>query len=146
MIISDGDGVRSWVETQTGGSYDPRSVAIGLYRDNGYYFEILAGIVYDQCNGASVVCHMAAKRLNREFLRFNAEYAFNQLGVRKIIAPIASGNGRMANLAVKMGFKFQALLTDCDPDGHLMLYTLAKEDCKFLGEKYRGKTQASRVA
>lgn len=108
--------------------------------------EIVAGIVYDQCNGASVVCHMAAKRLSREFLRFNAEYAFNQLGVNKIIAPIASNNDRMVRLAYHMGFKFSAVLEDCDTDGDLLLVTLAKDDCPFLGEKYRGQTKTSRVA
>lgn len=143
VIVSDGPGFRMFVERETGGSYDLRSVAIGLMKDN---CEILAGIVYDQCNGASVVCHMAAKRLNREFLRFNAHYAFNQLGVRKIVAPVASHNARMIKLALNMGFTPEACLEDCDPDGDLFLFTLAKQDCKFLGEKYDGQAKTARIA
>jgi hypothetical protein len=35
-----------------------------------------------------------------------------------------------------MGFSEEARIKDCHPDGDIILYTLKREDCRFLGERY----------
>ncbi len=113
-----------------------REPAQGIgYTRNGH---VVAGILYEDWNGASVVCHMAASgRFTREFLRIAAEYAFRQLGVHKIIAPVFGDNFRMRNVAGKMGFILEGELRDCAPHGvSILTYTLTAENCPFLGERY----------
>lgn len=142
MKVCYGPEIQKWVELRTDGDYDPRSISIGLVRELGG--EILAGIVYEGCNGASVMAHMAATgRLTREFLWANADYAFRQLSLKKIVAPIASTNERMAWMAHSMGFKPEGLLKDAHPQGDILLMTLAKEDCRFLEGRYRGQAKTA---
>ena len=84
--------------------------------------------------------HMAASgRLTRRFLWANADYAFRQCGVRKMIAPVAESNLRMIRMARKMGFRLEAQIADAHPDGNLLVFTLAASDCRFGGPRY-GKT------
>jgi L-amino acid N-acyltransferase YncA len=106
--------------------------------------EIIAGIAYENWNGASMTCHMKVTgRLTREFLWANAAYSFLKCGVRKLIAPIADDNGRMMALAIKMGFQEEARIRDAHPNGDILLFTLTKENCRFLDEKWRPHGQAN---
>jgi hypothetical protein len=45
-------------------------------------------------------------------------------------------------LVEKMGFTEEARIKNGMADGDLILYTLAKENCKYLGERY-GKKNTS---
>jgi Acetyltransferases, including N-acetylases of ribosomal proteins len=116
----------------------PPAQAIGLSR-NGY---IDAGVLFEDYNGASVVCHMAAMgRLNREFLWTVCDYAFRTMGVHKIIAPVFSDNVRMMLMICKMGFELEAVLYGCQKNGDIELFTMTAENCRFLGEKYNGQAR-----
>jgi hypothetical protein len=38
-----------------------------------------------------------------------------------------------------MGFMEEGRITDASPQGDIVLYTLARNDCRFLGESYSRK-------
>jgi RimJ/RimL family protein N-acetyltransferase len=61
------------------------------------------------------------------------------MGVRKIICPVYSDNQKSIKLVEKMGFSIEGVLTDCAPNGDILLYTMKKSDCKYLGKKYGQK-------
>jgi hypothetical protein len=42
-----------------------------------------------------------------------------------------------------MGFIEEARIKDGMADGDMILYTLAKNDCKYLGERYEKRTIAT---
>lgn len=112
------------------------SEAIGLERDG----RVVAGILFEDWNGASIFAHMAIReRITRKFLWAVADYVFRQLGCRKMIAPVASTNTRMAKLAVHLGFVLEAIIADADPDGDTLVFTMTKAQCRFLGGQYSGK-------
>ena len=116
-VVINGRVVR-WVAGQLHAEFQERAQAIGLECAG----QIVAGIVYESLNGASIVVHLAASgRLTRKFLWANADYAFRQCGVRKMIAPIAESSVRMIKMAYKMGFRHEATLTGAHPDGDLYL-------------------------
>src|SRR5262245_51660361 len=91
--IVSGDAVGEWVAHETERMYFPqKSEAIGIERHG----RLVAGIILEDWNFKSVVCHMAIRgRIAPEYLWSVANYIFNMLGVHKIIAPIASENERM---------------------------------------------------
>jgi RimJ/RimL family protein N-acetyltransferase len=111
------------------------SNAIGLLIDGN----IKAGVIYEDFNKASVVCHIACEFLSSEFLAAVFDYPFNSMGVNKIIAPVASDNEKSQKLVEKMGFSVEGVLTDCHPNGDILLYTMKKSDCKYLKDKYGKK-------
>jgi RimJ/RimL family protein N-acetyltransferase len=73
------------------------------------------------------------------------DYPFNVCDVKKIIVPVDSTNSKSVNLVEKMGFIEEARIKDGMASGDLILYTLAKNDCKYLGKRY-GKISTSRAA
>jgi hypothetical protein len=132
--IVSGPAVGHWVAMQMNGAFSPNtSTAIGLEDDAG----LKAGVIYENWNGKSLVVHLAIKgRITRTFLGAIFRYGFITCGIEKAIAPISSGNEKINSFVKKVGFIEEARITDAAPDGDIILYTLKKADCKYLGESY----------
>ena len=133
-----------WVAKKIRGSFNPSGDrAIGLER-NG---EPVAGVIYEDWNGKSVVCHIAIEgRLSRNFLYAIFHYPFKALGVDKIIAPVSESNLEARMLVEHMGFTEEARLLDAHPDGDVLFFTMTPDRCRFIGEKYgQGLVAASRT-
>lgn len=132
-IVSDKYEVGPWVAERINGQFTPEnSAAIGLRRGH-----MVAGVLYENWNGASVVCHIAVEGLmTRRYLAAIFDYPFNVLGVRKIIAPVAESNLQSIDFVCNLGFNKEAQILDAHPDGSLHLFTMTREQCKFIGERY----------
>lgn len=95
----------------------------------------VAGALYEGYNGASVIVHLAklpGSILTHDFLWFGSYYPFVQLGVKKLISPVESTNLRSRKFIEHYGFTLEATLKDAAEDGDLLLYTMTKEDCRWL--------------
>ena len=126
--------VGHWVAARNFQMYfEANSQSIGLEKDG----EIVAGVIYDGWNKKSIVCHIAAtESLTATFLAKVFDYSFRQLQVHKMIATVSSKNFKSIRLVTHMGFKEEAKIKDAHPLGDIVIFTMTKEDCKFLGEKY----------
>lgn len=133
-----------WLADQTQGQYIEGVMRhIGLVDDETG--RILAVTGFGNCNGASVMMHVAGvgkSWLNREFLWFSFHYPFAQLGVNTILSPVESWNTPCRRFIEHIGFLLEATLKDCSPGGDLLLYSMKRDDCRWLSlkDKYRGKT------
>lgn len=132
--------VGHWVAAQTdGGFFAERSQAIGLLRDD----KLIAGVIYENWNGRSVVCHIAITgQINRSFLRMICGYAFEGLGADKVIGPISSSNLKSIKVAKTLGFIEEARITNAAPSGDVILFTMTAKQCRFFGDRH-GKRQRS---
>jgi RimJ/RimL family protein N-acetyltransferase len=116
-----------------GGYFAERSQAIGLVRDG----EIVAGVIYENWNQRSIMCHIAIEgRLTPVYLAAIFDYPFKVCEAEKIITPIASENLTSIKLVENMGFSEEARIKDAHPDGDIILFTLSRSACRFLGERY----------
>lgn len=133
MIVL-GHEVGRWVAAKNNQMYfEANSQAVGWEKDG----EIVAGVIYDGWNKRSIVCHIAVTgTLTATFLAKVFDYPFRQLQVNKMIATVASKNFKSIRLVTHMGFKEEAKIKDAHPLGDIVIFTMTKEDCKFLGEKY----------
>ena len=133
MIVL-GHEVGRWVAAKNNQMYfEANSQAVGWEKDG----EIVAGVIYDGWNKQSIVCHIAATQsLTATFLAKVFDYSFRQLQVHKMIATVSSKNFKSIQLVTHMGFKEEAKIKDAHPSGDIVIFTMTKEDCKFLGEKY----------
>ena len=127
-----------WTAEQTKGKYfEANSQSIGL-KQNG---EFVAGVIYENWNRRTITCHIAISgRLTPRYLAVIFDYPFNVCDVKKIIVPVDATNSKSVNLVEKMGFTEEARIKDGMADGDMILYTLAKNDCKYLGERYEKRT------
>ncbi len=112
------------------GFFEGRSEAIGLEKDGA----LVAGTIYENWNGKSVMCHMVVEgRLNRSFISAIFDYAYRVCAVSKVVSPVSSANTRCRHFIENLGFTPEAVIADAHPDGDIIIYTLEKSKCRFLG-------------
>lgn len=133
MIVTDSARVGPWVCERTGGTWTPQdSTALGWEKDG----KLVAGVVFDLYNGASICIHVASdgsKRwMTREFRRICFDYAFNQAKVKKIIGIVPSNNVEALRFDRKLGFVEEARIADAHPQGDLILLTMTRQQCPWL--------------
>lgn len=136
-LIVQGQEVGEWVGQQLQQLYHSAgSQAIGLERDG----ELVAGVIYEQYNTRAIMVHVAiAGPITRSFLSAICRYPFDMCKVDKVIASITDSNPRSIRFVTKIGFREEARLRDASPDGDIVLYTITRPDCKYLGERYHGR-------
>jgi RimJ/RimL family protein N-acetyltransferase len=110
--------------------------AIGV-EENG---NLIAGVVYENYEkNARISLHCAGigKRwLSRQFLWMVFDYPFNQLNVNVIVNTVSSDNKDSIKFTEHCGFKEQTRIIGGASDGDLIIYTLYKKDCKWIGLKH----------
>jgi RimJ/RimL family protein N-acetyltransferase len=132
-----------WICQQLGTKWiNGRGEVIGLWDDDK---GPIAACLYESCNGRSIIGHLAGlgrKWMNREFLWYCFYYPFEQLGVDKILGIVESSNIAAQKLDEHLGFTLEATLKDAAPNGDLLIYSMTKDQCKWLNltEAYRGQT------
>jgi RimJ/RimL family protein N-acetyltransferase len=125
--------ILSFVKLVNGGDKNGGNpTAIGLER-NG---RLVAGVAYDQFNGAHVCMHICAVPgrhwLNRLFLWAMFDYPFNVLKVKRVTGQICSANSDAILFAEHIGFTFETRLIDASPKGDLLIYVLRKDQCRYI--------------
>jgi hypothetical protein len=104
-------------------------------------------VVFTGYLGASIMLHMAGNESNwatPDFLWMVFDYGFNQLGVRKLVGLVPADNARAISVDTRLGFKVEARVSEMMPNGAgLLVFTMVKEDCKWLKIKprYYGRNQ-----
>lgn len=143
-ITTDPHWVCPYVADQMGATFSPQvCAAMGLIN---HADGLAAGVVFENWNGRSIVAHMAVTgRLTREFIGAIFRYTFDQCGVQKVILPVSSGNSKSIRFVAHLGFTEEARIRDADPAGDIILFTLCKDDCRFLGVEYGQTIPASRT-
>lgn len=137
LIIGRDSIVGPWVCARGGGTWTPgRGATVGLADlEHG----LLAGVLFEDFNGANIVMHVAAvpgrRWLCREFLWFCFHYPFNQLGCRTVTGIVPSSNIEARKFDEHLGFTLKATLEDAHPEGDLLIYTMKKQDCRWLNLK-----------
>ena len=137
IIADQPELVGNWVLEQQGAKWNPgRGQAIGLFEDE----RIIAGVVFDSWNGASMCIHVAAvpgaRWRTRQYLNVVFYYAFEQMGCKKLLGLVGSGNKVAQRFDEHLGFVLEATLEAAHPDGNLLVYSMTKEQCRWLTRNY----------
>lgn len=133
VLLGEDDLVGDWVAKRTGGTYLPGSgPSFALCEGT----RIIAGVSYDNYNGACMQMHVAAEPgarwLTREFLRICFAYPFKQCRVNKVIGLVGSGNEPARRFDEHLGFVLEATLKGAHPDGDLLVYSMDRAQCRWL--------------
>lgn len=139
IIRTQGVGVGEWVCDRAGGVWsDSTATSLGITQDS----VLIAGVLYDNFNGANIQMHVAAEAgkywLTKEFLYEVFFYPFEYLQCRRATAIIPSNNAASLNICKRLGFTQEAVLKEAHPEGDLIVFSLLKTDCKWLKLKLRG--------
>lgn len=121
--------VGAWIQARGGGYWREGVTAIGLERDGA----LVAGAMFDYYNGASIVACVAVDGpITREWLYRICHYAFVQLGVNVVLGIVAGDNVKSQTFCERFGFRLSATIPDADPSGAMHLYTLRRDQCRYL--------------
>lgn len=121
-----------WVFAQINKPWHPvGKEALGLVRDG----EVLAGVVFEDYTGVAVSVHIAIGDKHapvRQLFIAACEYAYNQLGVNKVVGLVSTANLAALSLDLRIGFTPEAIIKGIYPDGDLVILSMSKEDCRWL--------------
>jgi hypothetical protein len=133
-ILIDHEGDGDWVMGRVGGVFNASTDhSLAVHRAG----RIKGGVVYTGYLGASIMIHMAGSEDNwatKDFLWMVFDYAFVQLGCRKLVGLVPSTNTRAISVDLRLGFRLEGRLTQMlpDPDEDLLILTITKAECKWL--------------
>ncbi len=133
MVVVDQDGsIGRWLCARTGGEWSPQSVSFG----NVLNGRLIGAVMFDLFNGSSIAMHCAGDRgwLTREFLKRTFSYAFDFAKVKKIIGLVDSSNEKARKLDEHLGFKLEGTIKDAAPKGDLLIYSMTRPECRFIGK------------
>ena len=132
ILLGANERVCAWMQERGAGTvYHPRSQCIGYLRDG----KLIAGVMYEGWNNATIWMHVAGEGknwLNKEFLKVAFDYPFRQLGAKVIVGLVASTNLEAQKFDEHVGFTKLAVIPDGHRSGDLWIYTLRREDCRWL--------------
>lgn len=103
--------------------------------------KLLGGVIYEGLTGPCIFAHQAAfdKRwLSKDMLWVVFDYPFNQLKCKKICGTIPSSNPGLLAFNLKLGFSVEAVIKDAYPDGDMLVMSMKRDECRWLGLKPRG--------
>ena len=97
--------------------------------------EVLGGMVFEDYTGACMSVHMALAHEHvpvRKLLIACAQYAYNDMGVHKLLGLVRASNLPALKFDLRIGFKAEAIIKDVYPDGDLVVLSMTRDDCKFV--------------
>lgn len=134
-VVSSRAEVTPWVEKKLFARFNADE-AIGLRKGD----DLVAGVVYEDWNGASFVVHICIQgKMTPSYLASIFHYPFTHCGAKKLIAPIAESNEESIKFVENLGFREEARLLDAHPDGSVLLYTMQRDACRFIGARYASR-------
>lgn len=135
ILVGMDDFVGPWVAKWCGANFIKGACStIGLAEDG----KIIAGVLYEAWNGANLSMHVAAEGrrwLTRDFLFACFDYPFNQLKVKRVTGLVPSMNLEAQRFDEHLGFRREAILKDAYPGGDLIIYSMFRDDCRWLNLK-----------
>lgn len=134
FVTFDHELVGPWVCTRAGVEYQKGKFrAVGRVVDNN----LVAGVLYEEFNGAQVVCHIAGEGnwANRHFLWLIFDYPFNQIGASRITTTVIDSNEKSQRFTKKLGFDLEFKMKAAHPSGDLWVFRMFKDDCRWLKER-----------
>lgn len=135
--------VARWVASRVPDyTFSPDCRAIGIMHGD----DLVAGVIYERCNGfnveATIAAEPGARWADRTTLAALFDYPFRQLGVRAVTVLVAMTNLPSLNLATKLGFDPSAYVPFAAHDGSpLVILQQRKEQCRWISHEQEGWRQ-----
>ena len=124
------EAVAHWVAARCDvGQFQAPYVAFGWADEAG---RILGGAVWNNWNGANVELSLAGRgAVTRRAFRDMADYAFRQIGARRITIHTKASNLRLIHQAERNGFAREGMRAAFFPDDDAVALVLLRSHCRW---------------
>lgn len=113
--------------------------ALGELNDYGVPFW---AVIYDHYEeGGSIQMHIAIdnpKYVTRQAISAVFEYAFYQLGVKKVLGIVNSENDSSLTFTLRLGFQLETIIEDVYKMGNMYILSMTRQQCHWLRGKDHG--------
>lgn len=130
IVDKDPKRVREWSSEHGGAGV--AGTAIGLEIDG----ELIAAVLYDNYNEASVAMHLTIRPgaiVTPQFLWYSFQYPFNEMKVNKVLGYVNEENQKALSLYGRLGFTVEHRIANASPGGDLVVISMTRQQCRFLG-------------
>lgn len=139
-------GAGAWIMQRADGHFVPGyGHSLSTHHDG----EIQGGFVLDGFTGVCACVHMAGERpgwATPDLLWMLFDYAFNQLGVKKLLGMVRSDNYPALSLDLRGGWRVETLVRDMYGEGvHAFILYMKPEFCRWLNHVPKGWVVPSRT-
>lgn len=125
MIVTD-ERVARFVSERVGSAFCPPFTAMGIERDG----EIVAGVIFNQFEGANVHVTIAGTGWTRDFIEAVGQYVFGQLGCLRMT--ITTRQSAVVSYAERLGAEVEGRMRDHFGEGcDGILLGLLRKDWRF---------------
>lgn len=98
--------------------------------------EFLGGFILTNYNGAICFVHMAGKHprwCSPELMWVMFDHAFNRMQVKRMLCTVGSKNERALQQVRRAGWRSEHRILGGTPDGDLLIFSMARDHCRWLG-------------
>lgn len=136
------DDVREFVQTRVGVHTPLGPVQVMGFLDDESH-NIVGGFMFERYTGVtgSVHAHWAGSEnrrwLTRNILQLVTVYVFDQLQCDVMFGEVRRSDKYVRKIDERIGFEKVAVLPAYFPDDDLVIYSMTKQQCRFLPEEYK---------
>ncbi|MFM7013318.1 MAG: hypothetical protein ACKO0Z_28980, partial [Betaproteobacteria bacterium] len=105
--------------------------ALGVVQDD----EVIAGVVFNNFNGANATCHIAIARQSRlipDMIRASCYYAFEHCSLKRLTGMVPSNEPKILAFDKHLGFEEEFLMKDGAPGADMHILVMRPETCRWL--------------
>ena len=127
LVLGQDERVSAWVAARCGvREASSAHASIGYERDH----ELIAGVAFDGATDTNVFAHIASavKPVPLELLIATCNYAYKQLGAKRMTFMVQDDNWLCRTFIEKMGARFEASIQEGHSRGDMLLYVLWAHD------------------
>lgn len=124
---------------------NPFSMCISQHDADG---ALEGGILLEGFNGATVYSHVAGFTsgwCKPAWLYAVADLVFNHLKANQALGIVPVDNKAAVDFDLNLGYEFVVTLPGYFPEGDAYLMRMTKDNCRFLGERYRKRYERDRL-
>jgi hypothetical protein len=132
LVLDQKEAIGAWVARQVGQTCEWGSFyALGVMREG----EIIAGVVFNNYNGANATAHIAIARQTRlvhKMIEASFDYAFNFCKLKRLTGMVPSNEPKILAFDKHIGFEEEFVMKDGAPGADMHVLVMWPDKCRWL--------------
>jgi len=132
LVFDQKEAIGAWVAQQVGQTCEWGSFySLGIVRDG----EIIAGVVFNNFNGANATCHIAISKFSRvmpAMIEHSCKYAFEFCGLKRLTGMVPSNEPKILAFDKHLGFEEEFVMKDGAPGADMHVLVMWPDKCRWL--------------
>ena len=133
IVTDKPEKVAQWAGRRLGEKFSEPFIALGIEDRHGQPRGAVVFNVYTGPGGNIDFSAVGRHCFTRRIFRFLADYAFNELGVRRVTARTRPDNERAITALIKGGWRVEGRMREYFSDGSdALIFGMTRRECNFL--------------